>query len=165
MEIKESELPGIGRKFEIINANEDKVVIIIHENGRREIYHFDDDDYEESISGVSFNDNESRQIAAILGGMVYKPTALESVEIAFDDLIIEWHKIEDGTAVVDRLIGEIDIRNNYSINVIAIIKKDKKKLLSPGPDSKIEAGDVMVISGERKDIKRIITELLSKKGG
>ena len=44
-----------------------------------EMYHFDSD-HEESISSISLRDSEARQIA-ILGGMVYKPRALENVEM------------------------------------------------------------------------------------
>lgn len=92
MNIRESELPGIGQKFEIITRSKEKVVVVIHDDGRREIYHFDDD-HEESISSVVFNDSESRQVAAILGGMVYKPQALESIEMALEGLAIEWFKV------------------------------------------------------------------------
>ncbi|WP_141432295.1 cation:proton antiporter regulatory subunit [Bacillus sp. 03113] len=165
MNIRESELPGIGRKFEIMTSNEDKVVIVIHHDGRREIYHYDDDDLEESISNVTLNDSEARKIAAILGGMVYKPKAVETIEMAFDELLIEWFKVEPHAPAVNKTIGEIDIRNKFGINIIAIIKKDHTKMLNPGPETVIEAGDTLVISGERKDLKNGIQNMLCKKGG
>ena len=55
------------------------MTIVIHDDGRPEIYRFDDDDPEEVLSTISLDDAESRQIAAIIGGMVYKPQALEPV--------------------------------------------------------------------------------------
>ncbi|PLR80065.1 potassium:proton antiporter [Bacillus canaveralius] len=164
MNIREIELPGIGQKFEIITKNKDKVVIIIHDDGRREIYHFDDDDYEESISNITFNDSEARRVAAILGGMVYKPQALESVEMAFAGLVIEWFKVEPNAPVVSQTIGGIDLRNKYGVNVIAIMKKSLRKVISPGPDALIEAGDTLVISGERSELKSFIKEMLTSEG-
>ncbi|WP_232696261.1 cation:proton antiporter regulatory subunit [Brevibacillus daliensis] len=163
MNIRESELPGIGYKFEIITKNQDKMVIVIHDDGRREIYHFDSDDHDEVICNVTLNDMESRQIAGILGGMAYKPKALETVEIAFDDLIIEWYQVEPNAPVVNKTIGEIDIRNNFGVTVIAIKKKNTKKANNPGPDTVIEVGDTLVISGERNQLKVLIQDLLSSR--
>ncbi|MGP7819129.1 cation:proton antiporter regulatory subunit [Niallia sp. 01092] len=165
MNIREIALPGIGQKYELVTKNNDKVVIVIHDDGRREVFHFDDDDHEESISCVVFNDIESRQIAGILGGMAYKPKALETIEVAFNDLIIEWYKVESGSKVVNQTIGNSDIRNKYNVNVIAIMKKNTEKMLSPGPETVIEAGDTLVISGERQSLKKLILELLSRNAG
>jgi TrkA domain protein len=163
MDIRESELPGIGYKYEIITKNKDKLVLVIHDDGRREIYHFDADDHEKVLSSVTFNDSESRQVAGILGGMAYKPKALETVDFAFDDLIIEWYKVEPNAPAINKTIGELDIRNNFGVTVIAIKKKSVNKTINPGSDTVIEAGDTLIISGERNQLKELIQKLLSSK--
>jgi TrkA domain protein len=160
VDIRECELPGIGRKFEIITKTDEKIVIVIHDDGRREIYHFDPE-HEESISSVTFNDSESRQIASILGGMVYKPQAVETIEMALEGLVIEWFKVEPQAKAIGQSIGEIDIRNKYNVTVISMLKKNMKKLFNPGPETIIEAGDMLVLSGERNELKKLINELLS----
>ena len=163
MNIRESELPGIGCKFEVITKGNEKMVIVIHDYGRREMYHFDAD-HEQSISSVSLRDSEARQIAAILGGMVYRPQALDTIEMAFEGLSIEWFKVENNAPVVQKTIGSLHVRNTYNVTIIAILKKNMKKFFNPGPDSIIEAGDMLVLSGERHEVKRIINELLSVGG-
>ena len=160
VKIRESELPGIGQKFEIITRSDEKLVIVIHDDGRRELYHYDSD-HEDVISSVTLNDQEARQLASILGGMVYKPQALETIEMSLGDLVIEWFKVERGSKAIDKTIGALDIRNLYNVTVIAHSKKGKKQLNNPGPESIIEAGDTLVISGERKDIRNLIKELLT----
>ncbi|KTR59996.1 K(+)/H(+) antiporter subunit KhtT [Exiguobacterium indicum] len=165
MDMREVDLPGIGRKFEGITTRGDKVVVIVHDDGRREMHHYDDDDFDESISSVTFNDAEARQMAGILGGLSYKPKDLEKIELAFDDLVIEWFKVGQDSKVNNRTIGELDVRNHYDISIIAVLKHDRSKSLNPGPETRLEAGDTIVLSGERQNVRHITKALFSIEGG
>ncbi|WHY79568.1 cation:proton antiporter regulatory subunit [Neobacillus sp. WH10] len=165
MNIREIELPGIGKKYEIITKSADKIVIIIHDDGRREIYYFDQEDYEEAIASTTFDDSEARKIAAIIGGMTYAPKALETIEMAFDDLVIEWSKVEPGALAVNQTIGNLNIRQSYEVNIVAIIKRNHQKIHTPGPETILEVGDTVIVSGQRNQVKKIVKEILSRRDG
>lgn len=165
MNIREIELPGIGKKYEIITKSKDRIVVIIHDDGRRDIYYFDQEDYEEAISSTTFDDSEARQIAAIIGGMTYAPKALETIEMAFDDLVIEWSKVETGALAVNQTIGNLNIRQSYEVNIVALIKRNQKKIHTPGPETLLEIGDTVIVSGQRNQVKKIVKEILSRRDG
>ncbi|ANA81182.1 potassium:proton antiporter [Paenibacillus glucanolyticus] len=152
--IRESDLPGIGKKFLIQARSGDKLVVVIHDDGRRELYHFEDDNPEESISQITLEDDEARQIAGIIGGMTYKPKALETIEVTLEDLIIEWARIEPHYQCVGQSIAELQVRQRTGANVLAIVNK-KEQRINPGPDDILTAGSTLVLAGERKQIKQL----------
>jgi TrkA domain protein len=151
---KETELPGIGMKFQIDTNSGDKLVIILHEDGKREIHHFDYDDPEDSISMVTLDDTEARRVGAILGGMVYMPTALETVDVEFEDMVIEWFKIPAQAKSINMTLGDLDVRNQTGATIIAFVNKDHVKTINPGSQEVIRKDCTLVIIGERSHVKQ-----------
>ena len=153
--IREVDLPGIGRKFQLETRSGDKLVIVIHDDGTRELYHFHPDDPDEQLSMITLDDAEARQVAGIIGGMSYTPRALESVELAFDELVIEWHKLEPGSKSIGKTIGELQVRKKTGMTIIAIVEKDRRKIISPGPEQVLHAEATLVVVGERQQVKAL----------
>jgi len=159
--IRESDLPGIGRKFQIEAQSGDKLIVVVHDDGRRELYHFDPNDPDELLSMVTLNDTEARQVAGIIGGLNYTPKALESMNITLEGLVIEWYKIEPGSAAIGQTIGQLQVRQSTGATIMAIIEKDGRKHINPGPDHTLTEDVTLVIAGERQQVqafKRLIAQ-------
>ena len=148
------QISGIGKKFQITTASEEKFVIVIHDDGRRDLYHFDGNDPDETISSVTLDDTEARQIASILGGMVYKPKLLETVEVALDDLVIEWIKVEPNFKGIGQCVVDLDLRKQTGATILAIVDKHSQKV-NPGPGDIITKNSTLVVAGERKQIQAL----------
>ncbi len=153
--IREVDLPAIGRKFEIELRSGDRAAVVVHDNGRREIYVFSPDDPEQAISALVLDDEEARQVAAIVGGLSYTPKALETARIALDDVVLEWCRIEPGSPVIDHTIGALQVRQRTGATIFAIIDPDHKSVVNPGPDQRISSGCTVVAAGERQHIRNL----------
>ncbi|MEW6400049.1 MAG: cation:proton antiporter regulatory subunit [Bacillota bacterium] len=153
--IRECDLPGIGRKFQIQTRSGDKLVVVVHDDGRREMYHFSPDDPEQSVSVVTLDDEEARAVAGILGGLSYRPRALEDVEMTFDEMVVEWYKVGPGAAAVGKTIGELDLRQSTGATVIGIIEPDHTKKLNPGAEQVIREGSTLLVMGDRRQVEAV----------
>lgn len=70
--IREAELPGLGKKYQLDLENDSQVVVIIHDDGKRDIFYFSEDG-DEPLASVTLSDQESRQLGSIIGGSFYQP--------------------------------------------------------------------------------------------
>lgn len=151
--LRETELPGIGRKFQLNTRSGDRLVIIIHEDGKRELYIFTPRSAEECTAAVTLDDQEARQVGAIIGGVVYKPTALEEAEVKLDQLVIDWYKVEPGAKGAGKTIGELKVREKTGATIVAVIEPDHTTHITPGPDQVIAAHSTLVLAGTREAVK------------
>jgi TrkA domain protein len=156
--VRESDLIGIGKKFQIETEAGDNMVVVIHDDGRRELYRYDDEE-NESRCVMTLSDEESRQIAGIIGGLSYKPKALETIEVALDDLIIEWYKVEGHSGSLHKTIGQLEVRQRTGASIIAAIN-ESETVINPGPDYMIASGTTLVVAGKRNHIK-LLKEILT----
>lgn len=161
MQIKESDLPGVGKKFAILTDAGDRLSIIIHNTGHREIYHFrKGEDF--PFHAIRLEDEEARKIGALLSGAYFQPTMVESMDLVLEDLCIEWVKVEAGSALAQHSIRELQIRKRTGANVIAILR-DGTAIPNPQPDETIRLDDTLMVVGTREQVQRFL-ELFPRTG-
>lgn len=153
--ISESNLPGVGRKFQIETTEGDRLVIVIHDDGLREIYHFHRKNLERPDSVVTLTDGEARQFAGIVGGLSYVPKALPTSEVVLDDLVLEWFTIEEGSAAIGKTIRDLAVRTETGGSIVSIIEPNRTNRINPEADTVINEGATLILAGDRKSISKI----------
>ena len=73
MEVKMADLPRVGKKISFDTAENQKVVIVIHHSGKRDLYFFKDADDDEADYFLSLTPEETREMGAQLLGVAYHP--------------------------------------------------------------------------------------------
>lgn len=150
--IRESNLPGVGHKFQIETASGDRLTIVIHDDGRRELYHFSATQPDRVASVVTLQDGEARQVAGIVGGLTYVPKALPSAELVLDDLVLEWFEIPKNAYCVGKTIRDLAVRTKTSASIVSIIRANRSNVLNPEADTVLEPDTTLIVAGDRKTI-------------
>ena len=153
MNVKESDLPGVGKKF-TLDMDDTEVIIIIHNTGRREVFTRANPD-EDSEKVLEMSDKESRLFGSILEGAYFQPTKDDSIEATLtdDDNLLEWLTVEEGSSLVGKTLAEADIRDVYGVSVIAV--QGEETVPNPEPDTVIEAGETLVLVGPEEGYDRL----------
>lgn len=151
MNFKETDLPGIGKKYILQLANGQDVAIIIHLSGKREIFYFDDPDDDPQFHFV-MNEEEAQLLGSVLLGSYFKPEQEKQKELLMGKLSIEWVTIEKSCSLVGKSILQSEIRKLTGVTIIAIIR-NKESIINPLPDELIKEKDVLVVVGNREQTK------------
>jgi len=159
--ISEVFLPGVGRKFQIETLVGDRLVIVIHDDGTRELYHFTRKNLDRPASVLRLTDGEARQIAGIVGGLTYVPRNLPMAEVILEDLVLEWFTIEPGAACIGKTIRDLQVRTATGASIVSIVEPDQTKRTNPEADTVLNEGATLIVAGDRKTItalKRLLVE-------
>lgn len=153
--IGETFLPGVGRKFQVETTSGDRLVIVIHDDGTRELYHFARRNLERPSSVLRLSDGEARQIAGIIGGLTYVPRSLPMAEVVLEDLVLEWFMIEPGAACIGKTIRDLQVRTRTGASIVSIIEPDQTKRTNPEADTVLNEGATLIVAGDRRTINAV----------
>jgi TrkA domain protein len=146
-ELRETRLPGIGVKYTAHTAHGGRLAVILHNEGLREIYWFRHADDEEPQAVIRLEDDEARQLGAVIGGAYERPKIVEELEMAFGELAIEWVPVPDTSPAIGRTLAECAFRARTGITIIAILR-EPESVAGAQPDDVIERGDTLVTVGK-----------------
>ncbi|MGD9573287.1 MAG: cation:proton antiporter regulatory subunit [Thermoleophilia bacterium] len=158
LEVRETRLPGVGTKFALRTGRGEKVSAVVHLDGMREIYHYHDEDEEPHV--ITLNDEEARQLGAIIGGVVYRPQLVKDLEVALKDLVMEWIELPPDSPIVGLTVATCRIRSTTGSTIVAILR-EAGSLATPHPDEVLRADDTLVVIGRPEsfdEIRKLVAE-------
>ena len=161
--ISEVFLPGVGRKFQVETLDGERLVIVIHDDGTRELYHFTRKNPDRPASVLRLTDGEARQIAGIIGGLTYVPRSLPMAEVILGDLVLEWFKIEPSAACIGKTIRDLQVRTVTGASIVSIVEPDQTKRTNPEAGTVLNEGATLIVAGDRRTINSLKRLLVTGK--
>jgi TrkA domain protein len=146
-DLQETRLPGVGTKYTIRTGEGCRLAVIQHNDGRREVYFFRRAGDDEPRAVIQLDDDEARQLGAVLGGAYERPKIVEELEMALGELLIEWIPVPDTSPWIGKTLAEAGFRAKTRITVIAILR-EPEPVTGALPSDVIQQGDTLVTVGK-----------------
>ena len=149
MTVYETDVPGVGRKFEYELGGEDRLVVLIHHDGKREVFRRPSADAD-GTKLFELSDKQAREFGTILEGAYFQPVDLDSVDVPLGESIIEWTDLPDDSPLAGESLREAKVRQRTGVSVIAV-QRGEETVANPGSGFELEGGDILVTLGTREE--------------
>lgn len=159
--VTETDLPGVGVRFDLQTDSGGNVGVVAHQSGRRDLVIYDDEDPDRAAASIELSEDEGHTLGELLGSNA----VLELLDDAIhrvEDLAIAWVRIDPSSDVAGRRIAEAAVRTRTGAGIVAVIS-DSGSVPVPGGDHVLDAGCTAVVVGVPSAVESA-TQLLSRAG-
>jgi TrkA domain protein len=144
-DVSETLLPGVGVRHEFVTASGERVAVLTHRTGRREIAVYDRADPDRCTAVLHLSHDDTRTLAELLGASPVSE-AVSAVQQRLEGLAIDWVTIPAGSPVVGTTIAEGEFRTRTGASIVALVR-GATTIPAPEPDHRFEGGEVAVAVG------------------
>lgn len=147
MTVYETDVPGVGKKYELERRGGERLVVLVHHDGKRELFRRPDDD-SDSEKLLDVDGPNARKLGSILEGAYFQPVEADSPGVPLGESIIDWTTVEEDSPVVGHTLRDVDLEERTGGTLVAL-QRGTHTMGNPDSDTRLEAGDVLVVVGSR----------------
>lgn len=124
--------------------------VVSHRNGRRDLVLYDPDDPDACQADIPLTDDEAEALADILGASLLLGQ-LSGLREQAAGLLTEQVAIPAASPYVGRKLGDTKARTRTGASIVAVLRHGEV-IVSPEPSFRFVAGDVVVVVGTRQGL-------------
>lgn len=145
VKVNETNLPGVGVRFEFTTESDERVGVLLHRGGRREIIVYDENDPDTCRTVMHLNVEETQVMGELLGASRISEV-VTGVQQEIEGLSIDWLTVPESSPFVGRSLGDGMFRTTTGVSIVAVVR-DSETHPAPGPGFVFAGGDVAVAVG------------------
>lgn len=165
-EIRQTSLPGVGLRHEITTRAGQRVGVVSHRTGRRDLVLYAAADPDAAQASVALTADESAVLAEVLGG-TQLTASLADLQHSIEGLALDWVPVPAGSPFAGRSIAAAGVRSTTGVSIVAVLrpataggpKTPAHAFPAPRPDFVLQTGDTVVVVGTPEGIEALV-ELL-----
>jgi TrkA domain protein len=144
-EVSETELPGLGIRYELATREGRHLGVLVHRGGRREVFVYREDDPDACAATMRLDEDEAHTLSELLGGSRITEH-LGALHQSVEGLAIDWIVVEDGAPWAGLTLREAAVHTVSGVAVVALLRAGQTTV-APGPTDRLLAGDTVVAVG------------------
>lgn len=150
MDVTETLLPGVGIRYEITLSTGERVGLVAHRDGTFDLVVYSTSDPDACTGLLSLSQAEADTLAELMGApRIAERFADLSREIP--GLVAAQVEIPSDSLYAGHTLGDTRARTLTGASVVALVRGERI-IASPGPDTELEARDVLVVIGTEAGI-------------
>lgn len=153
-EIRETKLPGVGIRHEFTTRRGDRIAVVSHRSGRRDLVYYGSEDPDLSLMSINLTEAEGHSLSELLGGSKVIEHITRELEQRVEGLSIDWIEIPDGSPIADEPLADSRIRTRTGVLVVAVLRGDDT-YPAPGPEFVLRPQDTAFVVGSPKGIREL----------
>lgn len=153
-DVKETELPGLGVRYEFETEDDQRVSVVVHRTGRKEISLATREDPDRFSRVLDLSQEDAHTLTEVLGASPVTES-LERLQQQIEGLAIDWLPVRADSPYVERTIGDTQIRTRTGVSIVAVLRDDVATA-APAPDFVLETGDHLVVVGTPRGIEATV---------
>ena len=159
-DIHETRLPGIGVRYEFVTHEGDRIAVILHRSGRRDVIACEGDDADACREVLRLNEEEAHTLVEALGvSHVTEDAGAARLQLALGGLTIDWIELLESSPAAGRSIYEVEHDEPVDASLVAIIRGGGT-IASPSSKFVLRPHDTVVLVGTWDgvgDLARLLT--------
>lgn len=155
--VEETKLPGVGVRHDFVTNGGNRIGMITHRSGRRELLIYDRDDPDSCRETLRLEEDDVHTLNDMLGGSDITEH-LSELEQSVEGLTIDWVRVVGSSACSGCTISDVGFGTDVSASVVAVLR-DGRSIPAPPLDFELRAGDTAVVVGTQEGTREMVERL------
>lgn len=152
-DVQETQLPGVGVRYDFLTSEGDRIGVLAHHFGHRELLLYDRDDPDSSRRIARLDPDDARTLADLLG-VPHISQQLEGIQQRIEGLAIDWMPIDKASSFAGRTLRQCAIHTRTGVSIVAVLRGDEA-FPAPTADFVLEPDDIAVAVGTPAGVKAL----------
>lgn len=148
-DVREDELPGIGRRYTVGCDDDGVLTIVILNGGRRDIYVTSSQAREPQM--VSMDDEKAHAVGEVLAGEFFTSPEVRGAEGVLEELETKWVELTPGSPGTGRTLADLGVSSITGVTIMSILR-GKSVIHEPTGFEVLRAGDRLVVAGRHSNM-------------